>query len=202
MLIAGVVDDQLDHHLHVAFVGGIEERLEIVQRAIGRIDVGVVRDVISVIAQRRGKERQKPDACDTQILQIVEPRHQAREIADAIIVGIGERPHVKLIDDCVFVPERIGGAGELLQNPVLRASWMQMSSIGQPDGPVSGPANNAEDVRRLHARLQGNIVTRTIPRVAWAVEQVFHHKALRGAAIPGSPDRGPSIPIARCRDRG
>jgi hypothetical protein len=30
MLVAGVVDDQLDHHLHVALVRGVEELLEVV----------------------------------------------------------------------------------------------------------------------------------------------------------------------------
>ena len=36
MLIAGVVDDQLDHHLHVALVRGIEKLLEVVQCPVGR----------------------------------------------------------------------------------------------------------------------------------------------------------------------
>jgi hypothetical protein len=31
MLVGGVVDDQLDHDLHVALVGGVEELLEVVE---------------------------------------------------------------------------------------------------------------------------------------------------------------------------
>jgi hypothetical protein len=42
VLIAGVVDDQLNHHLHVALVSRVKEYLEIVQRSIRGIDVGVV----------------------------------------------------------------------------------------------------------------------------------------------------------------
>ena len=68
MLIAGVVDDQLDHHLHVALVRRIEKGLEVVQRAVGRIDVDIVCNVVAVVAQRRREERQKPDAGDAELL--------------------------------------------------------------------------------------------------------------------------------------
>ena len=73
VLIGGVVDDQLDHDLHVALVGGVEELLEIVQGAVGGIDVDVVGDVVAVVAQGRGKERQEPEAGDAEVLQVVEP---------------------------------------------------------------------------------------------------------------------------------
>ncbi len=64
MLIASVIDDQLDHDLHPARVGGFEEGLEILQRAIRGIDVDIVRNVIPVVAQRGWKERQEPNASD------------------------------------------------------------------------------------------------------------------------------------------
>ncbi len=76
MLIAGVIDDQLDHHLHVALMRRIEKRLEVGQGSIGRIDVDVVGDVVAVVAQRRREERQKPDAGDAELLQIVQLREQ------------------------------------------------------------------------------------------------------------------------------
>ena len=77
MLIAGVVDDQLDHHLHIALVRGVQELLEIVQRAIGGVHVDIIGDVVSVVAQRRGKKGQEPDAGDAQVLEIVEPGKQS-----------------------------------------------------------------------------------------------------------------------------
>ncbi len=72
MLIAGVIDDQFDHHLHTALMGGIKKGFEVVQRAVRRIDVGVVGDVVTVVAQRRGKKGQHPEAGDTQVLEIIE----------------------------------------------------------------------------------------------------------------------------------
>ena len=72
MLVGGVVDDQLDHHLHAALVGGVEELLEVVDGAVGRVDVDVVGDVVAVVAQRRGEERQQPEAGDAEVLQVVQ----------------------------------------------------------------------------------------------------------------------------------
>ena len=125
MLIAGVVDDQFDHHLHVALMSRVKERLEVVQRSVRRIDIHVVGDVVAIIAQRRRKKRQEPDARDTQVLQIIEARHQAREIADAVVVRVGKGAHVQLVDDRVFVPEWVGCAGELLQFQFSELIWMR-----------------------------------------------------------------------------
>ena len=72
MLIAGVVDDQLDHDLHVALVGGVEELLEVVEGSVGGVDVDVVGDVVAVVAQGRGEEGQEPEAGDAEVLEVVE----------------------------------------------------------------------------------------------------------------------------------
>ena len=120
MLVGGVVDDQLDHHLHVAGVGCVEELLEVVDGAVGGVDVDVVGDVVAVVAQGRGEEGQEPEAGDAEVLQVVELGDQALEVADAVGVGVGEGADVKLVDDRVFVPERVGGAAGLLH--VRRAS--------------------------------------------------------------------------------
>ena len=72
MLIGGVIDDELDHHLHLAVMGGRKECSEIVERAINRMNVHIVGDVVPVVSERRGKERQQPEAGNAQILQIIE----------------------------------------------------------------------------------------------------------------------------------
>ncbi len=50
VLVGGVVDDQLDDDTQAAGVGLAQEDLDVVQRAVGRMDVGVVGDVVSVVA--------------------------------------------------------------------------------------------------------------------------------------------------------
>src|SRR4029077_8970922 len=72
-----------------------------------RVDVRVVRDVIAVVAQRRGIEGQEPDGVDSQVLQVRQLFDQAAEIASAVGVAVEERPDVELVDDRVLVPERV-----------------------------------------------------------------------------------------------
>ena len=84
-----------------------DERLEIVERAVARMDVPVVGDVVAVVLERRGEERQQPQAGDAEPLQVVELLRQAGEVADAVVVAVEERLDVRLVDDRVLVPERI-----------------------------------------------------------------------------------------------
>jgi hypothetical protein len=71
------------------------------------MDVFVVRDVVAVVSQRRRIERQQPQRVDAEPLEVLELLRQAREVADAVVVAVEERAHVRLVNDCVFVPERI-----------------------------------------------------------------------------------------------
>ena len=172
MLIAGVIDDQLDHHLHVALVRRVEKRLEVVQGSVGRVDVDVVGDVVAVVAQRRGKERQEPDAGDAEVLQVVEPRQQSREIADAVAVRVGKGANVEFVDDRILVPERIGCAGDLLHAFTLRETLIDTGLLH---------AAHAQDVRGLNSRPQCNIVS-IAPGVLRAAKQIIYQKAfMRGA---------------------
>ena len=87
MLIGGVVDDELDHDLHAALVGGVEELLEVVEGAVAGIDVDVVGDVVAVVAQGRGEEGKQPEAGDAEVLEVVEFGEEAGEVADAVGVA-------------------------------------------------------------------------------------------------------------------
>ena len=80
------------------------EAAEVAQRAVGRIDAAVVGDVVAVVAQRGGVERQDPDRIDAELLHVVELLHQPGEVADAVVVAVEEGFDVQLIDDRVLVP--------------------------------------------------------------------------------------------------
>jgi len=109
VLVGGVVDDQLGDDPDPAIVRLGDETPHVVERPVCGVNPGVVGDVVAVVAQRRGKEGQEPQRGDAEILQVVELARQALEIADAVIRAVEERLDVELIDDGVFVPERIGG---------------------------------------------------------------------------------------------
>ena len=107
MLIGSVVQDQFDDDTDAALVGGLKKSFEIVQIAVTGVDGPVFRDVIAVVAQGRGKERHQPDGVDAQFLQVIELLRQTPEIADAVCIGVEKCAHVDLVDDRVFVPERV-----------------------------------------------------------------------------------------------
>ena len=129
MLIGGVIDDQLDHHLQSAVVRRVEKALKILERAVAGVDAHVIGDVVAVVAQRRREKRQQPQAGDAQVLQIIELLHQPGKIADAVVVAVDERLDVQLVNDRVLVPERIGDAarfandGLRFRHESLRAHW-------------------------------------------------------------------------------
>ena len=55
MLVGGVIDDQLDHHLQAAIVRRVKKALKVVERSVAGMDARVVGDVVAIVAQRRGK---------------------------------------------------------------------------------------------------------------------------------------------------
>ena len=105
MLVRGVVDHELGDDPQVAALGFGHEAAEIPHRAEVGIDAAIVGDVVAVVAAGARIERQQPQRGDAEVLQIVEPFGQAGEIADAVVVAVGERLDVQLIDDRVLVPE-------------------------------------------------------------------------------------------------
>ena len=107
MLIGRVVEDQLDDHLQAAVVRGMQERLEIIQHTVTRMHRDVVGDVVAIIFQRRRKKRQQPETGHAQTLEEIQLLAQALEIADTVRVAVVERLDGQLVDDGVFVPERI-----------------------------------------------------------------------------------------------
>ena len=107
MLVGGVIDHQLGDDAQLAPLGFLHEAAEVLHRAEVGIDVAIVGDVVAVVAPGRGIERQQPERGDAEVLQIVEPLGQAGEIADAVVVAVGERLDVQLIDDRVLEPELV-----------------------------------------------------------------------------------------------
>ena len=61
MLVGGVRDHLVDHHLEAEAVRLGDQRIEIGQRAEHRIDVAIVGDVVAEILHRRREERRDPD---------------------------------------------------------------------------------------------------------------------------------------------
>src|SRR5260370_41980306 len=106
-------------------MGVFDERMSVGERAVHRVDVGVVRNVIAVIASRRRVEGQQPDRVDAKVLQVGELFEQAPKVAAAIAVAVLEGAHVQLVDQRVLVPERIVVEAKRLDLPPSRSRLNQ-----------------------------------------------------------------------------
>ena len=106
VLVRGVVDHQLGDDAQVAPVRLVEHQAEVVQRAVLGVHVLVLADVVAVVPQWRRIERHQPQRVDAQVLDVVQLRGDALEVAHAVVVGVEEGLDVELVDDRVLVPER------------------------------------------------------------------------------------------------
>ncbi len=111
VLVAGVVHDEVDDHAHAALVGGVHELDEVGQVAELRQDGGVVGDVVAAVAQGRLEEGRQPQAVHAQPLQVVQLGGQAREVADAVAVGVLEGTDEHLVEDGSLEPVRVAVLG-------------------------------------------------------------------------------------------
>ena len=71
------------------------------------MDGVVVRDVVAIVAQRRGEEWHEPYCVDSQFLEVVELPFQPWKITDAIPIAVVESADVDLINDRVLIPKHI-----------------------------------------------------------------------------------------------
>src|SRR5262245_3631836 len=119
MLIGGVVHNQINEHANATLLGAMGKIDKIAKCAVARIDAVIVRDVVPVIAMRRGLERHQPNGGDAEAVQIVEPPRQAAKIADAVTIGIHVGADREAINDGILVPEVADHAASLPRSAAL-----------------------------------------------------------------------------------
>ncbi len=106
MLIGSVIRDQFDDHANTTVMSDREKVLKSSKRPIPGMNRPVIGNVVTVIPQRRGKERHQPDRIYAQLLHVVELLGQPLKVSNAIAIAVEESPHMNLINDCVLVPAR------------------------------------------------------------------------------------------------
>ena len=102
-----MIDDELREHAQFSPLGLLHEAPEIGHGAEIGIDGAVIRNVVAVVTAGRGIERQQPDCRDAEILEIIELSCQSCEIPDAVVVAVGKRLDVKLVNDRVLEPQLV-----------------------------------------------------------------------------------------------
>src|SRR5215510_2927905 len=107
MLVGRMIHHELSDDLQTIRMRLLDEHLKIVQGAVVRVHIAVVRNSIAIITEGRGVKRQKPEGRHAEITQIGQLLNKSLEITDAIAIAVTKGPHVEFVNDGVLVPERL-----------------------------------------------------------------------------------------------
>ena len=119
VLVRGVVYDQLRYDLEAQVVRLADEGPEVAFGAVVGVDVLVLGDVVAVVPLGRGVEGHHPDGRYAQVPDVLQALGEALEVSDAVVVRVEERLYVQVVDDGVFVPERVFAGGFGHQTPAF-----------------------------------------------------------------------------------
>ena len=83
--------------------------IEVVKGAEERIDRVVVRHVVADVEPRRRMDGREPDCVDAErsigpVVQVIQVRDQPGKVADAVVVRVGERARIDLVNDPSLPP--------------------------------------------------------------------------------------------------
>ncbi len=106
VLDRGVRDDQVGEQADSPAVALLDQVVEVLERAVDGVDRRVVADVVAAVRAGRGVDGREPHGVDAEPLEVVEARGDPGQVADAVAVGILERPGVDLVDDRGAPPGR------------------------------------------------------------------------------------------------
>ena len=104
VLGGGVPCHEVETDAHAALVGFFEESLQIGIGAVARRDLVEIADVITGIAEGRLEARVQPDRIASERADVIELGNDARQIADAVAVGVEEALRIDFIKEGVGEP--------------------------------------------------------------------------------------------------
>ena|SRR5436305_6887257 len=102
-----MIDYEFGDDAQIPFMRSLQKPAEIFERAKIRINIEIIGNVVSVVAQRRGIERQQPNGSDPEFMEIIQLVDEPAKIAHAVTVAVAKGLDVQLVNDGVLIPERI-----------------------------------------------------------------------------------------------
>ena len=104
VLVGAVIEHEVHHDADAALLCLGHQSVEVLHRAIGRVDARVVRDVIAVVHHRRGIDRRQPHRPHAEGFEIIQLARDAGQVPRAAARGVHEALWVDLIDDGPLPP--------------------------------------------------------------------------------------------------
>ena len=104
VLIRAVVDHQVHQDRHVSLLGLRDQLFHVFHGAESGVDRVVVRNIISLIRERRLVDRREPHNIDSQVLQVIQLADNTLEVPDPVSVAVHKALGVDLIGYFVMPP--------------------------------------------------------------------------------------------------
>ena len=104
VLVRDVVRDDVDDRADPERARLGDQLLGLREGPERRVDRPVVGDVVARVGHRRRVPGVEPEGVDAEVAQVGQPVADARQVADAVAVRVGEAPDVDLVDDGVAPP--------------------------------------------------------------------------------------------------
>ena len=115
-----MVRHEIDDDMHAVRSRVIHELDIVAERAVLGVHTVVIRDIVPVVAIRRGVERLQPDAGNTQSRKVIQTPAQAFEVADTVAIRVHVLFDVEAVNDGVLVPEVLYRHGYLCCSQAFR----------------------------------------------------------------------------------
>ena len=107
MLVGSVAGNQVQADAQALRMGILDQIFQISIGPETRVDLIVVRDVISAVLEHAAEHRTNPYRIETQCLHIVQFRTDAFQVAITVAVAVLERRRINVIDGSIVKPLRI-----------------------------------------------------------------------------------------------
>lgn len=104
MLVTSMVNNEIHQQLHAAIMTSLNQPLHIRDRAVFIRNAVVIGNVIPHVHLGRLVRRTEPDNVHADVLDVVQLGDDARDVADAVIVGVFEGGGPDLVDGAFFPP--------------------------------------------------------------------------------------------------
>lgn len=91
MLIAGVIDDQVEDDSDTPIVQAFDQIVHVIQGTVWRVDILVIAYIVAHVHLRTSIMRRKPNYIDAQLLDIVKLRDDPGDIAKTVAIAVFER---------------------------------------------------------------------------------------------------------------
>ena len=139
MAVAAVVGHEIDQHPQAVVVGAGNERVRLLESAEVRMDIAIVADVVPTVGQRGRIPRADPERIDAELGEVGQSVDDAEDVSGAIVIVVGERPRIDLVNDGAAPPIGLTGTGHArILGPAGRAKAGMRAELVEAPSTGSG----------------------------------------------------------------